>query len=127
MSLDIYSKDPLTESPQNNKKRDRYFFAIMSTVGLLAIIFAAWPFFVWQIVTLPKLTSNIDNAPIPESRVLSVSIVNSQNIQVIQDADGFSYFTTTNKQDLKRTEEFSVSIPKLNIKNAKTKVDNRKN
>jgi len=128
MSLEIYSKDSPLRYSREYKGRDKYFFAFISIVGLIAIIFAAWPFFVWQLTTLPKLSSGVSNAPIPEARVLSVKSPNLENVQVVQDADGFSYFVPTFLEENKRKEEnrsekFSVSIPKLNINNATTKVD----
>lgn len=124
MSLDIYSKEPLIINENKFKQKDKYFFALISLLGFIGIVFAAWPIFVWQVSTLPRLTSIIDNVPVPQSKVLSVSSYKSGDIQVIQDADGFSYFTTDHKVEGDRPEKFSISIPKLDIKNANTKVDN---
>jgi len=128
MSLEIYSKDPPISYNSEIKSRDRYFFALISIIGLGAVLFATWPFFVWQMSTLPRLSGGFDDAPIPQARVLSAKSPNLENIQVVQDADGFSYFIPTNlsendPNDENRSKEFSVSIPKLNINNAIAKVD----
>jgi len=128
MSLEIYSKDPPTTFPSEKKGKDRYFFAFISLVGLAAVIFAAWPLLVWQVSTAPRLSTGVEDAPIPQARVLSAKSPNLENIQVVEDADGFSYFVPTNlSQDSasseNRPEKFSLSIPKLEIKNATVKVD----
>lgn len=123
MKLDIYSKESLVINEKKFREKDKYFFVIISLIGLSGILFATWPFFVWQVSTLPKLTSKIDNAPVPQSRVLSTSTYKSGDVQVVQDADGFSYFTTNHKVEGDRPEKFSLSIPKLDIKNAATRVD----
>ena len=128
MSLEIYSKDPPKRFPSEKKGKDRYFFAFISLVGLAAVIFAAWPLLVWQVSTAPRLSTGVEDAPIPQARVLSAKSPNLENIQVIEDADGFSYFVPTNLSQNStsgenRPEKFSLSIPKLEIKNATVKVD----
>ncbi len=128
MSLEIYSKDPPTTFPSEKKGKDRYFFAFISLVGLATVIFAAWPFLVWQISTAPRLSTGVEDAPIPQARVLSAKSPNLENIQVVEDADGFSYFVPTNlsqnsARSENRPEKFSLSIPKLEINNATVKVD----
>src|SRR3990167_7537467 len=128
MSLEIYSKDPPKRFPSEKKGKDRYFFAFISLVGLAAVIFAAWPLLVWQVSTAPRLSTGVEDAPIPQARVLSAKSPNLENIQVVEDADGFSYFVPTNlpqnsASSENRPEKFSISIPKLNINNAVVKVD----
>lgn len=128
MSLEIYSKDPPTFNSKKNKKRDRFFFAFMLLVGLLAIIFSTGPFFIWQVVTLPKLSAKVEDVPIPISQVLSAKTPNLENIQVVKDPDGFSYFVPTNlldtlPYDKNRPKEFYLSIAKLKIDKAKVLVD----
>lgn len=137
MSLSIYNKElpkfyfksfPISKS--NNKKRDRFFFSLISFIGLTSIIFAIWPMITWQLTTLPRLTAKIDNFPIPQEKVLSTQTILSKNIQIVQDPDGFSYFTTDFRpQDLPAgrqeflPEEFFVTIPKLKIEKAKVKIN----
>lgn len=140
MSLQIYSKDPPIFYPPKNKRVDRYFYAFIGSVGIIAIIFAAWPFFVWQVATLPRLSSKVEDIPVPKSEVLSSSTAVVADVQVVKDPDGFSYFVPTNlsrnlsahsglssesktERSGDRPQEFSISIPKIKIKNATAKVD----
>jgi len=124
MDIEIYSKDPPTFNQLLNKrtKIDRYFYAFVTVIGIVAILLAVWPFMVWQLKTLPRLTSVVKDIPVPESKVL-LSPTYAQNVQVIKDADGFSHFTTTYKPKETRPREFYVTIPKLKIVNAVAKVD----
>lgn len=113
---------------QRTKRRDRTFFGFISAVGALAIIFSVWPYISWQLFTVPKLTSKIDEAPVPQTQVLAANTqFNSANIQVIKDPDGFSYFSTNfqpqNSTPSARPKQFFLSIPKLKIDKALVKVD----
>jgi len=110
--------------PQRNEKRERAFFLLISFVGLAAIVYAIFPLVIWQVSTLPKLNAKIDEAPIPDKQVLSTFRANFEDINVERDEDGFSYFTTDFIPEGQRPDEFSLSIPKLRIENAQTKVDN---
>src|SRR3989344_9256640 len=123
MTLAIYIKDPPKLADKKTKKKDRYFYLLISLVGFSSIIFAVWPFLVWQFSTLPKLESKVEGIPVPENQVLSVSTAFSGDVNVVKDPDGFSYFTTTYKPEGSRPEKFFVSIPKLGIKNATAKID----
>ena len=123
MSLDIYEKDPPVTYQSKEKHRDRYFGIAISLVGFLSLIFAAWPFFIWNFDVLPTLAAKIDKAPIPQGAVLSQKTIGASDIQVAKDADGFTYFTTSYKPKGNRPKEFYISIPKLKIDRALTKVD----
>ncbi|MBI3342285.1 class E sortase [Candidatus Curtissbacteria bacterium] len=131
MALAVYVKAP-PKKPKN-PKTERYFYIGIISVGLGAIIFSILPFFIWQISILPRLSAKVENIPVPKAEVLSATTVLSQNVQVVQDADGFSYFTTTSSAktstssaNLTRPEDFSLSIPKLKIDNAQVVVDTTK-
>lgn len=131
MALALYIKAP--SKKRRSKKSERYFYLGITTIGFAAIIFALLPFFSWQFLVLPKLTSKIDTAPVPKAEVLSASAVLAQNVQVIKDADGFSYFTTiynpkpeTPSKAIERAEEFYLTVPKLKIENAHVLVDELK-
>ncbi len=130
MALIVYVKEnPNPSYLTKNKKRDRVFFSLVSLLGLSAIFFTAWPLLTWQLTTLPKLTAKVSKVPIPQTQVLSAKQTLEQNVQVVKDADGFSYFipTTFSKEGQKpniRPKEFYLSIPKLKIQKAKVKVDN---
>jgi len=133
MPLAIYVKaPPKTKStkPIVGKKTERFFFAVISAVGIFSIFFATWPMLVWQLKTLPKLTAGVNLQPIPQAQVLSSKTILDQSVQVIQDPDGFSYFTTdykppaaTQSGPVSRPQEFTLTIPKLDIQKAKVKVD----
>src|SRR3989344_6462106 len=124
MDLEIYSKDPPSSNSLSLLQRtDRYFYTILTIIGLASILFALWPYLVWQVSTMPKLTSHVKNVPVPQSKVLSASTSYAENIQVVKDSDGFSYFATTYKPQGQRPKEFYVTIPKLKIFKAIAKVD----
>lgn len=126
MALAIYVKEkPQVIRKGLSNKYDRIFFVIISLVGLSAVIFAAWPLLVWNLTTLPRLTAGVDLAPIPKSEVLSTKSSLEENVQVIKDPDGFSYFAPTDLSKIQknRPSEFYLSIPKLKIDKAKVKVD----
>lgn len=127
MSLALYVKKPLPKP--KNPKVERFFYGTMAVLGIGAIGFAIYPMIVWQVSTLPKLTAKIDQFPIPQSQVLN-SPKMLESVKVAQDADGFSYFEPQQDaqflmdlSNLKRPEEFYISIPKIEIKNAKVAVD----
>ena len=116
----LYLKNP----PKiKSKRQDRFFFAAISIVGFLSIIFAIWPYLVWQVTTIPKLTARIEQVPIPQSQVLSATTILSSSVQIVEDPDGFSYFTTDYKPQEPRPEDFFITIPKLKIEKARAKVD----
>lgn len=131
MSLEIYSKEYPANFPPKKRRMDRYFYAFISIVGIATIIFAAYPFFVWQVKTVPKLASSVKDYPVPPDQVLSVKTNFTENIQVVRDPDGFSYFVPTDLENTHskssgraRPEKFSISIPKLKIEDAITRTDN---
>lgn len=117
---------------KKNLRAQRTFYGMMTGIGFLAILFAVLPFFTWQFFVLPKLTGKVDNAPVPKAEVLSAATTLAQNVQVVKDADGFSYFTTTDplpatpSAAINRPEEFTISIPKLEIEDAVVVTDSTK-
>ncbi|MDO8487260.1 MAG: class E sortase [Candidatus Curtissbacteria bacterium] len=126
MALAVYIKAPPKGVKIRHKNRERAFFGFITGIGILSIIFAAWPFIVWEVKVLPKLTAKSASlAPVPKAQVLSAQII-AQNVQVVKDPDGFSYFTTDFRPGQNRPQEFSLSVPKLKIKDAKVLVDSLK-
>ncbi len=124
MALVVYIKaKPKAKGFSLNKKTERYFLGVLSLIGFTAIIFAIYPYFSWRLKTLPKLTAKIEQAPVPTGQVLSSGTIENTNVQVVQDPDGFSYFTTDYKPQSPRPNEFTISIPKLKIEGALAKVD----
>lgn len=123
MPLAIYIKENPFELRKAARRRDRTFFGLITALGAIAIAFAAWPFFTWQLVTLPKLTAKSDT-PVPQSQVLSARDILAGDVQVVENPDGFSYFVTTYKPQGERPKEFYLSIPRLKIKRALARVDN---
>ena len=123
MALAVYIKDDPTLRAQITKKKDRAFFGLIVILGLASITFSIWPYFVWQLKTLPKLSGKIDQIPVPASQVLSQTTL-PESAQVAQDPDGFSYFITNLAPPVGSSpKEFKVTIPKLKIANAKARVD----
>lgn len=123
MALALYVKENTAAKIAKNKKKDRSFGVVLSFLGVIAIFFAAWPYLSWQIVTLPRLTSRINEAPIPQGQVLSGTSIPASDVKVIAEPDGFSYFSTDFKPSGIRPKEFQISIPRLEIEKAKVKVD----
>jgi|SRR3989344_1690791 len=133
MSFQIYSKDYSSflaqeKKAQTNKKRDKFFALGITLVGIVAIFFAAWPFFVWQTATIKKFASN-QSAPIPSKKIIIQNPLLSGDIQVVKDEDGFTYFTTsyTSAESVNyqgnKPKEFYLTIPKLKIEKAHVLVD----
>lgn len=126
MTIAIYTKeDPvkLRALILKRKKSEMAFFGFLATLGFFSILLAIMPLLIWQFKTLPYLNSAVSKFPIPKSQVLSTETALSSQVQVVKDSDGFSYFTTGYKPDATRPKEFTITIPKLKIENAKAKVD----
>lgn len=130
MPLAIYVKNP-PKKPRN-PKTEKYFYIGISVVGLCALVFSVFPFFAWQLTVLPKISSKVENVPIPNGNVLSSVSAIKQNVKVVKDPDGFSYFMPVNLppvsggQSMERPVEFSISVPKLEIFDARVLVDELK-
>lgn len=128
MSITIYIKENPPILKEQTKKRDRKFSIIISLMGIASILFSVWPYFSWQLTTAERFSLKSEEAPIPHGQVLAQNSNFTQGVQVVQDADGFSYFVTT--EDIQgsfpsgtRPKEFYLTIPKLKIAKAKTRVD----
>lgn len=123
MPLALYVKTAPKPAGIPNPKKERFFYSLITFVGFISIIFAVYPFVAWRLTTLPKLTTTIDEIPVPKSQVLSAKTILSANVQVVKDPDGFSFFTTNYKPPEPRPEEFSLTIPKLKVEKARVLVD----
>lgn len=134
MSLGDYSKDYSSfldhlKHRQKRKRQERFFYVFISSVGILAIIATVAPLIIWNLTTSKKFTGKAQQQPVPERLVIVKNPLLLGEIQVVKDADGFTYFTTSYnpqrevKSDETRPKEFYVSIPKLKIEKAKVKVD----
>ncbi|MBI2598942.1 class E sortase [Candidatus Curtissbacteria bacterium] len=124
MALVLYIKAPPQGARTQNRQRERTFYGFITFLGIASIIFAAWPAIVWQAKVLPRLSAKASqNAPIPKAQVLSAQII-AATVQVAQDSDGFSYFTTDYRPQGERPAQFYLTVPKLKIEKAKTLVDN---
>ncbi len=123
MSLSFYAKEPQESYDllSKAKKNDRVFGTFLSLIGVLSIIFTVLPILIWNIKFGPLSESNIGQAPVPQGFVLGQNAAN--DIQVLKDADGFSYFATGYKPSGNRPTNFNISIPKLRIKSATVSVD----
>lgn len=119
----VYIKAPPGQEEKRRKFRERSFSYLMLFVGIGAVAFALFPLLTWQFVTLPKLTAKVEEFPLPATNVISKGRVAGANIQVVQEADGFSYFVTDFKPEGQRPDEFLISVPKLGVEKAKVKVD----
>ncbi len=137
MSPTIYIKENTLLRLQLTKRRERFFFLTMTILGLATIFSSIWPTLAWQVKTLPRLTGSIDQIPIPQAQVLSAKTLLANDVQVVENPDGFSYFTTNyrppahSSQRLSesttggpRPQKFQVTIPRLKIEKATARVDN---
>lgn len=126
MAIAIYTKeDPakFRELSLRQKRKEITFYGFLAALGFFSILFAVVPFAIWHFKTLPYLNSSVNQFPVPKNQVLSVQTIQNSQVQVIKDPDGFSYFVTTFKPSTNRPKEFTVTIPKLKIDNAKALVD----
>lgn len=72
------------------------------------------------------MLKSVQDSPVPQEEVLSVKSTLQSSVQIAEDPDGFSYFTTNYKPQETRPKEFKISIPKLEIEDALVKVDSIK-
>jgi LPXTG-site transpeptidase (sortase) family protein len=123
VSLSIYTKEPKESYDLLNraKRNDRIFSSIISLVGVFSILFAVLPILIWNLKFAPLFKNNIGEAPVPQGLVLGQNAI--EDIQVVRDADGFSFFKTDYKPSGNRPKNFYISIPKLKIENATVDVD----
>lgn len=112
------------------KARDRTFSAVITAVGIAAVIFSVWPYFSWQLTTAKRFAHWAQAAPVPQGLVLSESTNFMRDVQVVQDPDGFSFFVTTQNSatdsaqlNKSRPKEFYITVPKLEIEKARVLVD----
>lgn len=130
MPLAVYVKN-ISKKP-GNPKTEKYFYIGISFIGFCAIVFSVLPFLSWQMTVLPKISSKVDNVPVPQSSVLSAVSTLKENVKVVKDADGFSYFVPVNEMpvggviDEERPTEFFISVPKIEIESAKVLVNELK-
>ncbi|KKR78070.1 MAG: Sortase (Surface protein transpeptidase) [Candidatus Curtissbacteria bacterium GW2011_GWA1_40_9] len=123
MNLDIYSKDPPRQYDfEKSRKKDRIFSFFILGVGIASIVFIVGPLLIWSFTAIQFTGSRIENMPVPQEKVLSLAS-GEVIVQEVQDEDGFSYFTTDYRPQEARPKIFYVSIPKLGINKALTKVD----
>ena len=122
MSLKIYIKQPPRDLIKE-KRKDRFFALSISSIGLAAILFALAPSLIWQIKVASRINNTTNDSPIPQGQVLSQKVILEKNVQIIENPDGFSFFSTDYKPNTPRPEEFLLTVPKLKIKNAKVLVD----
>lgn len=123
MSLAIYLKEDTAKTNILKKRRDRTYFSLIAALGLAVVSFSAGPLLVWQVKTLPTFMAKVQDVPIPKGQVLSDKSILASNVQVSQNPDGFSYFSTDYKPAGPRPIQFQITIPKLKIKDAIVKVD----
>lgn len=128
MSLSIYAKEPPPDydTYKRAKSKDKVFAGVITSLGLASIFYAAWPLFVWVMITVPNISTTSKITPIPKGDVLSEKTVNGQDVSIVKDQDGFSYFVTGYKPKENRPKEFLLSIPKLKIEDATVLVDSTK-
>ncbi|MBI4037460.1 class E sortase [Candidatus Curtissbacteria bacterium] len=106
-------------------RHEKQYFITIALIGISSMVFALFPMIVWQFKTLPKLSQKIGNLPIPKTEVLSAQTL-AANVSVAREEDGFTYFTTDIRPQGPRPKEYTLSIPKLEIKDAQVLVDSVK-
>jgi sortase A len=95
-------------------------------IGLVMIAYVFFPLISWQIYFAPIFASQSVTAPIPESSIVSGSTFQSLFKEASQSLAGVDYTNADNwfpdfkyqKTGEQKIKSYSISIPKLKIKNA---------
>lgn len=132
MSLQIYSKEyedfvNLRRNHQKRKRIDRAFSIFIISLGILAVLFAVGPAILWQVSTSKTLGTKVEN-PVAQNQLIAQNSLLLQDVQVVKDPDGFTYFTTApsndkNQNSTSRPSQFYLTVPKLKIDKALVSVD----
>lgn len=87
-------------------------------IGVFLLAYFFWPTVSWYLKFHPQVQKNHAKDSQPQ-----VAGYSQEGIVVQKNADGFSYFVTMDKSRSYSISEFTISVPKLDIKDAKVEVD----
>jgi sortase A len=122
MSKVYYKKSPINA----RKKKVRLLGIALIVVGLLIAGYVFLPLLSWQIYFAPIFASQNIQAPIPQTTIVSGATFQTLLTEASNTLSGVDYNNADNwfpnykyqKDGKKTVQTFSLSIPKLNIKNA---------
>jgi sortase A len=110
----------------NKKQLARVFSLLIILSGVLLSAYVFFPLLSWQIFFAPIFASQDINAPIPKSTIVSNSTIGSLISQASQSLSGVDYTNAQNwfptyKYQRSGTDipMYTISIPKINVTNAK--------
>lgn len=118
---------------KNFKKIFRFISLGIFLIGILGIIYISLPLLSWQVYFAPVFAEQKINAPIPKMTIVSTSSIKSLisvasgNIAGVNYSNAQNWFPTYNPnlQKTPRVSSYTLSIPKLKIKDAiVTTIDN---
>lgn len=100
--------------------------------GLLMVLYIFLPLISWQIYFAPAFASQNIQAPIPTNNVLSTAVIASLVDQASTGLSGVDYENARNwfpnfkyqGNSTPKIESYTISIPKLNLKNLDVSTDN---
>lgn len=110
----------------NKKKTLRFISFLFFLFGLSIIIYVFFPLFSWQIYFAPVFANQSITAPIPKNNIVSVSTLKNLLGEAANSFSGVDYTNAQNwfpnykyqKQGNLKLQFYTISIPKLKIKNA---------
>lgn len=115
---------------KNAKGKKKLVLRILSfgvfSLGIVIIIYVFFPLISWQIYFAPVFANQDIAAPIPENTIVSKSTISSLIYEASNSLSGVDYTNATTwfpdfkyqKNDAPKTAFYSITIPKLKIKNA---------
>lgn len=115
------------ERKKDFRKLFRILSLIISFLGLLGVLYIFFPLISWQVYFAPIKSSPVVASPIPKSTIVNSSTIGSlvsaatNNFSGIDYKNAQNWFPTYNPIDDKKEtkiQQYFLSIPKLQIKNA---------
>lgn len=110
----------------NNKKLMRFFGFLTLFAGLFVISYIFLPLLSWQIYFAPTFANQNVASPIPKNAIVSKTSVGTLLSSAVNSLSGVDYTNAQNwfpnykfqKGEIPKIQFYTISIPKLNIKNA---------
>jgi sortase A len=110
----------------SKKKVIRIFGIVLFILGLFIITYIFFPFFSWQIYFAESFATQDIKAPIPKSTIVTNNTIGSLISEAGNSLTGIDYTNAQNwfpnyryqKGDIPKILSYTISIPKINVKNA---------
>lgn len=119
----IYVKDKKhTKLSYKRRKHLRVASLGLVGLGLCLVLYVVFPLASWQLFYAPLLISGSMESPIPESMLINQNTVGKVLAQEDATANASTWFPSAGNPSTSIHKEYSFSIPKLGIKEAKVVV-----